>query len=78
MSEINRLAPMLCRRFDTQPLLDAEGKPGPFQMAGLFTASRNMSVEGLVRGGSYAFQVRAVGGSTGYSGWSDPVASLAP
>lgn len=59
-------------------LLDAEGTPGPFQSAGLFTASRNMSVDNLVRGASYAFQARAVGGSTGYSGWSDPVASLAP
>jgi len=32
-----------------------------------------MPVGRLIPGGNYQFQVRAVGGSTGYSDWSDPV-----
>ncbi len=57
-------------------LLDAEGAPGPFQTAGLFTRSRGIRIDGLVRGASYLIQARAIGGATGYSEWSDPVASL--
>jgi hypothetical protein len=50
--------------------------PGPWQSLGLFTNSRSMTVAGLVPGTSYSFQVRAVGGSTGYSDWSNPVSSM--
>ncbi len=48
------------------------GATGPWQDAGDFTDSRQMIVEGLTPGTNYAVQVRAIGGSTGYSGWSDP------
>lgn len=54
-------------------LLDAANAPGAWQNGGLFTSSRSMPVNGLTPGGNYVFQVRAVGGSTGYSDWSDAV-----
>jgi len=52
------------------------GAPGPWQPGGLFTSSRAMPVGGLTPGGNYTFQVRAIGGSTGYSDWSDPVSHM--
>lgn len=52
-------------------LLAADGTPGPWESGRLFTNSRSMAVTGLVPGGNYHLQVRAIGGSTGYSGWSD-------
>ncbi len=56
--------------------LGAGNVPGVWQTAGMFTASRPMTVAGLVPGTSYVFQVRAVGGSTGYSDWSNPVSCM--
>lgn len=50
--------------------------PGPWQAAGLFTNSRAITIPGLVPGTSYAFQVRAIGGSTGCSDWSNPVSHM--
>jgi Fibronectin type III domain len=50
--------------------------PGSWQTAGLFTNSRGMTIAGLVPGTTYVFQVRAVGGSTGYSDWSNPVSRM--
>lgn len=50
--------------------------PGPWQDAGLFTDSRSMTIAGLVPGTTYVFQVRAIGGSTGYSDWSNPVSHM--
>ena len=52
------------------------GAPGPWQSGGLFTNSRSMPLNGLTPGTSYSVQVRAVGGSTGYSDWSDPVSHM--
>lgn len=57
-------------------LIGAGGTPGPLQNGGLFTNSRSMAVGGLTPGGNYQFQVRAVGGSTGFSDWSDPVSHM--
>lgn len=48
------------------------GTPGPWQPVGLFTSSRSMPLNNLAPGTTYQVQVRAVGGSTGYSDWSDP------
>jgi hypothetical protein len=45
--------------------------------AGTFTQARRIILTGLVPGTTYAIQVRAVGGSTGYSEWSDPVSHIA-
>jgi hypothetical protein len=55
----------------------ADNMPGPWQPAGLFTNSQSMSVRGLAPGMTYAFQVRAIGGSTGYSDWSNSVSRMA-
>jgi chitodextrinase len=54
----------------------AGGVPGGWQTAGLFTTSKSMTIAGLVPGTTYTFQVRAVGGSTGYSDWSNPVSRM--
>jgi hypothetical protein len=52
-------------------LLDDAGTVGPWQTAGVHTSSRNMRVTGLIPGRMYVYKLRAVGGLTGYSGWSD-------
>ena len=54
-------------------LVGPGGTLGPLQSGGLFTNSRAMALSGLTPGGLYQVQVRAIGGSTGYSDWSDPV-----
>jgi hypothetical protein len=54
----------------------AENTPGPWQAAGMFTNSRSMTIEGLTPGTTYMFQVRAIGGSTRYSDWSNPVSRM--
>lgn len=54
-------------------LIGPDGAPGPWQNGGLFTNTRNIVIGGLTPGGNYQFQIRAIGGSTGYSDWSDPV-----
>ena len=56
--------------------IGAGGAPGPWQSAGLYTNSRSMPVNGLTPGTMYTFQFRAVGGSTGYSDWSDAVSHM--
>jgi hypothetical protein len=38
----------------------------------VYTNSRAMTIAGLVPGSTYMLQTRAVGGSTGYSDWSNP------
>jgi Fibronectin type III domain len=50
---------------------------GGFVPAGTFTQSRRMILTNLTPGQNYTVQVRAVGGSTGYSDWSDPVSHMA-
>lgn len=45
--------------------------------AGVFTDSRRILLEDMVPGTVYDVQVRAVGGSVGYSDWSDPVSHMA-
>jgi hypothetical protein len=54
----------------------AGNTPGPWQSAGLFTNSRSMTINGLTPGTTYMFQVRAVGGSTRYTDWSNPVSRM--
>ena len=49
---------------------------GPWQPGGVFTNSRSMTIPGLTSGLSYAVQARAVGGSTGFSDWSDSVTHM--
>ena len=57
-------------------VVGAGNTPGPWQAAGLFTNSRSMTINGLTPGTTYMFQVRAVGGSTRYSDWSNPVSRM--
>ena len=54
----------------------AAGLPGPWQNGGLFTNSRGMPVNGLTPGTNYMFEVRVIGGKTGYSDWSDPTSHM--
>ena len=49
---------------------------GAWQSAGAFASTRGMVVTGLTPGVMYALRVRAVGGSTGYSPWSDAVSHM--
>ena len=46
---------------------------GPWQSGGMFTYSQAMTVNGLSAGTLYHLAVRGIGGSTGYSDWSDSV-----
>ena len=46
---------------------------GGWTPAGVFAQSRGIVLPGLTPGQTYSVQARAVGGSTGYSDWSDPV-----
>jgi hypothetical protein len=45
---------------------------GAWVPAGLFTAARRIVLTDLTSGAVYTVQARAIGGSTGYSDWSDP------
>ena len=54
-------------------LVGANGAPGEWVSAGLFTNSRGMTFTGLTPGAMYICSVRAIGGSTGHTDWSDSV-----
>jgi len=56
--------------------LSSDNVPGDWQAAGLFTGARAIRIAGLVPGTTYMFQVRAVGGSAGYSDWSNSVSRM--
>jgi hypothetical protein len=45
--------------------------------AGTYTKARNVLLEDLTPGATYDVQARAVGGTMGYSDWSDPVSHMA-
>jgi hypothetical protein len=50
---------------------------GTWLDGGTYTQARRILVQGLTPGTVYTFQVRAVGGATGYSDWSDPISHMA-
>jgi hypothetical protein len=52
-------------------VLGTDKTQGPWQSAGMFTDSRAMDINGLTGGVTYIVQVRAIGGTTHYSDWSD-------
>ncbi|MES2440689.1 MAG: fibronectin type III domain-containing protein [Verrucomicrobiota bacterium] len=54
-------------------LIGADGEMGPWQDGGLHTKSQEILASGLTPGAVYAFRVRAVGGLTGYSDYSNAV-----
>lgn len=49
---------------------------GGWTPAGVFTQARSIVLPGLTPGQNYSVQARAIGGSTGYSDWSDPVSHM--
>jgi len=51
--------------------------PNGWHAAGVFTQARRIVLNDLTPGTTYNIQARAVGGSTGYSDWSDPVSHMA-
>ena len=55
---------------------DSTDNGATWTSGGLFTNSRAMPVNGLTPGKSYTFRVRAVGGSSGASDWSDPMSHM--
>ena len=50
---------------------------GDWEPAGIYTQGRRILQEGLIPGTMYDFQFRGVGGSLGYSDWSDTVSHMA-
>jgi hypothetical protein len=57
-------------------VVSANNNIGPWQPAGLFTSTKLLKFKELTPGTTYAFQVRAIGGSTGYSDWSNPFSRM--
>ena len=49
---------------------------GPWVTVVTSSKGRGIILPGLVPGTMYDVQVRAIGGSTGYSDWSDPVSHM--
>ena len=49
----------------------------PWQDAGIYTQARRIVLGSLTPGTTYNVRARAIGGSTGYSEWSTPVALMA-
>lgn len=47
-----------------------------WQATGVFTQARRIVLDQLTPGTTYTVQARAIGGSTGYSDWSDPVSHM--
>jgi hypothetical protein len=56
--------------------VDTNNNIGSWQPAGLFTSTKSIVIKDLIPGTTYVSQVRAVGGSTGYSDWSNPVSRM--
>ena len=69
---VKRLANARC--YEVQmALVAADGQTGEWSLAGIYTRSRGMRLDSLVSGQLYAVRLRAVGGLTGYSGWTNTV-----
>lgn len=49
---------------------------GEWEDAGISSQARRIEVGNLTPGTTYTFRVRALGGSTGYSDWSDPISRM--
>jgi hypothetical protein len=47
--------------------------PGTWLSAGIFNSTRDMTLTGLTPGVLYTIEVRALGGKTGHSEWTDSV-----
>jgi len=66
-----------------QPLVNARSfevqikNGGGWMPAGIFPYTRGIVLPGLTPGQVYSVQARAIGGSSGYSDWSDPISHMA-
>ena len=56
--------------------LGAGGTPGPWLSGGMCTNSRAIPINGLTPGTIYVGEIRAIGGSTGFSDWSNAVSHM--
>ncbi len=63
----------IIRRFLAELALLALYASSAFAQVYQWTNFRSMPVNGLTHGANYSFRVRAIGGSTGSSDWSDAV-----
>ncbi|MBV9656601.1 MAG: fibronectin type III domain-containing protein [Verrucomicrobia bacterium] len=54
----------------------ADDPPGPWTSAGLFSSTRGLAVTGLTPGQLYNFRLKAIGGLTVESDWSDTVSHM--
>src|SRR4051812_39235830 len=69
-----RLKPVpTARAYEVRMSFGANG----WQAVGVFTQARQIVVPNLTPGTTYTLQARAIGGTTGYSDWSDPVSHMA-
>jgi hypothetical protein len=69
-----RLEPVpLARAYEVRMNYGTNG----WQTAGVFTQARKIVLEDLTPGTTYTIQARAIGGTTGSSGWSEPVSHMA-
>lgn len=81
VSLLNENSAMLV--LNIEPMLNArswevqvKNGTGGWVSFGIFSHSGRISITGLTPSQSYSVQVRAVGGSNGYSDWSDPVTRI--
>jgi hypothetical protein len=75
-SAASATSPAALRRLPRFALAPAGQPQGPWQDGGLNSKARNMPIGPLIPGQNYVFQVRARGGSTGASDWSNPVGHM--
>jgi hypothetical protein len=65
-----------------QPVVNAKSyemqtkNGGGWRPAAIFTQARKITLPGPTPGQVYSVQSHAIGGSTGYSDWSDPVSHM--
>ena len=73
-----KVAPILnAASYETRSAVtDATGTLGPWQSGGVGTNSRALCIAGLTPATRYTVQVRAIGGTTGHSDWSDVVVHI--
>ena len=83
LAMINEVSGSVLARLNPQPnAYGYEGKMSTdggktYQSIGTFPQARRLVIPNLTPGQVYTFMFRALGGSTGYGDWSDPVSHMA-